>query len=215
MHPHKKWQIGIGIILGIFFMFSASLLGIGVRLRTDAGATLTMAGYLAQNCTLDAVQVVACPTGGYVAVWRRKETGFSVLADPFSLQPTQERALLRANDYPLSTSGGGNGSATTTTTVPCMCNTAYANPYPVINCKFFDACMLNVPMVEYMQKVGIPFGYAADTLIAVGSLTLVLFLLGFVFLFLGNGLCDWCCCCSRQEKEMFYVIGNENEGQKD
>ncbi len=200
--PHRKWQIGIGIIFVILFMFSASLLGIGVRLRNDAGSTRTMTGYARQNCTLDAVQVVGCPLGGFTAVWRRKETGFSVVSDPFSLLPIRDLAQLHTNDFPL-----------TNMSYPCVCNPSYADPYPAINCKFEDVCMLNVPMVEYMQKVGMPFGYAGDTLIAIGSLVLFCFLFGFMFLFLGNGLCDWCCCCPKkhQEENVFYVIGDPKE----
>ena len=208
-----KWQVAIGVIFGILFIFSASLLGIGVRLRTDAASTKTMVGYVKQNCTLVDVQIVACPnSGGYTVVWKRKETGFSVLVDPFSLYPTREIAQLHTNDYPLVS--GVNSTSTT----ECMCNPNYSDPFPVINCKFEDACMLNVPMVEYMQKVGTPYGYSSDALIAVGSLLLFCFLFGFIFLFIGNGLCNWCCCtCCRStvnddnKKEVFYVLESKEE----
>ncbi len=178
-------------------------MAIGVRLRTDASNAKTMAGYALSKCTLVQSQVVECPLGGFVAVWKRQETGSSVLVGPFALHLTRALAQARLDDYPV-----GNG-----TTYDCMCNAYYVDPFPVINCKFMDACMLDVPMVEYMRTVGIPFGYSGDTLVSIGSILLVCFVFGSIFLLASNGFCNWCCCCIIQEqrKDHVYVMDESKD----
>lgn len=184
--PRQKcWQNAIAGLFVALFALSVALMAIGVRLRADAATAKIMSGYALAKCTLVAAQVVNCPLGGFVPVWKRAETGSSVLQDPFSSADTMQLAQVRLDDYPI----GAN------MTYDCMCNTYYVDPFPVINCNFVDACMLNVPMIQYMHTVGLPFGYSGDTLVSIGAILLVCVVLGIIFLLAGNGFCNWCCCC--------------------
>jgi hypothetical protein len=162
-----------------------------------------MAGYTRTKCTLVQVRVGECPNGGgFIAIWKRQETGGSVVESPFALRTTLALAETNVNDYPLNA------------TYDCMCNGFYIDPFPMLNCNFNDACMLDTRVVDYMQHVGTPYSYSGDALVVIGALLLVCFVFGTMFMLAGNGFCDWCCCCdsARREKvDDVYVIDSSKD----
>lgn len=107
-----------------------------------------------------------------IAVWTRAETNQTAIQTPFSVRSTEALALADTNNYQLNVGR------------TCMC---------VSN---ISSCMLNVPLIEFMQQTGPVYHYAGDTLLAIGALTLIFVLIGLSLICTGKG---WCCCQSRRE----------------
>jgi hypothetical protein len=150
---------------------------------------------------------------GFAAVWRRKETGGSVVASPFAMRFTREDAARDTNNYPLNIS------------LPCVHSTSYSvEEWPTIRCPergggeagaFRGACMLNVPLVLYMQQAGFFHAYSGDTLLAIGSLLLVCTVFGASLMMAINcsklGRCQCCCSCCPADADLdvYYSAGGK------
>lgn len=185
------WQFGLGLIFFVLLMLSVGLLVVGNRLHLDAQSVMQLPNYQLQNCTLLETRVNTCPKGGFVAVWKRKEGGEnSVVQNPFALKQTQDLAERDTNDFPFNV------------TFPCWCDPNYMDPYPSLTCNFNDACMMDVPMGAYMKKVGGVYGYGGDTLLAIGSLTLIMGVVGIILVIIANG---FCACCNGPKPSDDYV----------
>lgn len=104
-----------------------------------------------------------------------------MVQNPFALKAARDLAERDLNDYPLNV------------TFPCWCNPDYMDPFPSLTCSFNDACFMDVQLGEYMKKVGGVYGYGGDTLLAIGSLVLILGIFGIVLLIIANGFCACCC----------------------
>jgi hypothetical protein len=226
-------QFSLGTVFVILFAFSVSLLAMGTRLRADVGGMAERyaslgggysanGGAVGSNCTLTDVRVVECqlPTagavgGGFVAVWRRGETGGSVVASPFAMRATRQDADRDTNNYPFNTS------------LPCAHSTSYSmEEWPTVRCPdgrgssaFRGACMLDVPLVLYMQQAGFFHAYSGDTLLAIGSLLLVCTVFGASLMVAINcskiGHCMCCCsCCPADETDVYYSTAAAAAGGK-
>lgn len=167
----------------------------GTRIRGDSAAVQMVSGYTQDTCTLELFEAIMCPMNkGWIPVFKRKEGGgTSAVADPFATYASKEDAERHFNDYPLNV------------TLPCMCNKNYIDPFPALTCAMNDACMMEVETVKYMQTVSGIYGYAGDTLIAIGSLLLVTAVTGLALLI---GIVGWCkCCCLPKSDD--YVLANK------
>lgn len=172
----NKWHLLIGVVIAINAVFALALIGSGEFFHTWSGSTPTYSSYKATHCTLKAVTVAGCTTGGYAAVWKRGETGATVVQSPFSFRATERLAHLDTNNFPLNQ------------TYDCMCEQSFIF-YPSVNCDFQGACILDSATVAYMQNVGGVYRYAWLALVVIGSLALVFSLLGAIFL-AGACLCS-------------------------
>jgi hypothetical protein len=217
--PYRCCRYGIAGTFIATLVFGIALSAMGARLRNDVGGTQMMEGYAKTVCTLTAVTVEQCPTnGGWATVWRRGETGGSIVKNPFALHETRDLAERSMNDFPFPPAGGGGATttgtpiatgsvntSTSTSSYECMCNPNYVDPYPVLNCRFNDVCFMDVNAVQYMQRVGQPYGYSGDALVIIGSFTIVTSVLGLIFTLAASG---WCDCClssfSQEEKNVYY-----------
>jgi hypothetical protein len=88
--------------------------------------------------------------------------------------------------------------------------------WPTVRCPergagaFRGACMLDVPLVMYMQQAGFFHAYSGDTLIAIGSLLLVCTVFGASLMMAINCTRACMCCCScfpADETDVYYSAG--------
>jgi len=188
----RGWIAALVSLFVVLFALSVALLCMGVRVQQDAGTVPLIGGFTLAECSLSGAQVVGCVTGGYVAVWKRAENGASIVEGPFSVRSTMERAENDLTAYPNATG-----------TVPCMCpDPAITAFYPNVECSLRNVCMLEVRLVQNMQLVDQIYGYTGATLLAIGSLTLVVFVGGMLAMLIGN--CT-CCGCLSKKKDDFYL----------
>ncbi len=181
------------VVFCIFILLSAFLLGVGDWVRRDSEKTMSLSGYVRTTCTLQLGQVDACPRGGWSAVWKRQEDGTSVVPCPFSLKTIQDLAQRDLNNYPLNV------------TLPCMCNPNSMDPYPALTCNFNDACFMEVPTVEYVQKMGGVYTITGNAACAIGSFILIFSIVSLVLviILLRHKCC--CACCTKTEVNMDYM----------
>ena len=108
----------------------------------------------------------------YIAVWKDKNTGFTVIQDPSSSQQYKNVVIKKSEIYnPLPTNE-----------IPCMCNEKIVKQYPKTNdlydCDVWGACILDLDFVKNHQQNSEKNAKIGKTLTAFGGIGLgVLFIL--------------------------------------
>lgn len=151
------------IATAALFIASLIVLIIGGITISYAGDVENLPNFAIANCTVSAVQVATLAGCAFnpndygpsyydewIAVWQCRETGASIVEDPFSSRFSPNSASRDRNDYPLNVSQ------------VVMCNTV--NPpvmYPnadhtrATGCQVWSTCFFDVDMVKYMQLNGV------------------------------------------------------------
>lgn len=182
--------------IGIFFVVlivSIPLVIKGANVREDAGRFKLLPGDMIKTkCTLLDSRVVECnkPGVGWVVVYKRAEdNGGSVVRHPYSFVHEQTVAQHQVDDYPLNA------------TYDCMCHPNVATGFPNVDCDLTQSpCLLDVEMARALIDMGVPYGYAGATLLAIGSLLMILSVLGMILLCISQGCCA--CCCGSDKNEI-------------
>jgi hypothetical protein len=184
----------------ILFIFSVALLAVGNTLHREKRPEVRVHSSMKDDtCMLAVGQVVECEPGKHVAVWRRltEATGGPDMAvvSPFAVRDSPEDAREDLHAFGNPKDYGPN----VTTRFNCMCArvTRINHLYPNVPCTLQNTCMLQKIETHYVQTVGWVYGYAADTLLAIGSLLLILTFYGTLILMLELGCCS---CCFRNSK---------------
>lgn len=187
-----RWKVAIVICLVLLGVCCLTMIVVGLTLRELKTGVQNFPDFAEANCTLARVNItelkdgcVSSDPGGmqtfveWIAVWERAETGTSVVIDPFAGRAVAALAEDDAEDYPLDT-------------VRCMCSTGKVGAlFPtlkdVMQCQVWGVCMLNVELVEELQRSAQQVHGTGTVLVLVG---------GICALVLGVGLCGfglyWC-----------------------
>lgn len=163
-------------------MFSGVLLGVGNTLHTANRPNVRVHSPMIETlCILSSAQIVQC-NDKYVAVWKRQgDDGPTIaVASPFAVRNSRGQALEDLRTFGTPSDYGPN----VTTRFKCFCAqvTRFNHMYPHVSCALHDTCMLRKDETFYVISVGWVYGYAANTLLAIGSLLLVVAFCGTVIL---------------------------------
>lgn len=185
----------VGVVLVGFFALSAALLATGTRLRDDLSQAGIVSGFIKSTAFVSEASVIQTGGGLWVAVWKGPFSRYSLIRNPLAVYAQKAYAEEDLHKMMLNF----------TYTIMCPSNAAPLLDYPSV-ASLRSVCMADVETVEYLQRVHGVADYGASTLLAIGSVALVLVVLGVVLVCIGKGWC-YCCggCCPDRPDSSAYV----------
>ena len=199
--------IVICVICTCNILLLATVLGAGKNFIYDKAqheVDVASAGYeenTLSQCTLDAVAIMHCGADNWVTVWRRKETGMSVVLSAVNnTVATYEEAVFRRDLFNASVP------------YPCVCRQNIQMPFPSISCNAEDigTCVLDYHTVRVMQHTRGLLIYGGNLLAVPAAINIVLCSVFFIFLLL---ICvnqkKYLLQSTEVNKEPIFVLGDE------
>jgi hypothetical protein len=153
----KLGCISLAISITMFVAFFAVLIA-GITIVSTPYDFENLPYFAQTQCTPIAVTVVKMPlcefvSGGegpdsyydqYLAIWKCKETGASIIENPFAGNRQLSIAQNSINDFPLQVT---QNVSCNTVNLPAQ----YANWTNFYNCQVWNTCMYDIDMIEDLQ----------------------------------------------------------------